>query len=84
MRSRRLIINHRRQSRIDLPIKSLWYFSESASIDIEPSPRKESSHLENYTQIKADSKQFTSEKNKTSISGSANTFVVDWQISDVT
>ncbi len=77
MRSRRQIINHRRQSRIDLPIKGLWYFSESTGADFDPLPRQEIDRLES-----SNLKQFTFEKKQSPVTSSTNTFVVDWQISE--
>ena len=82
MKSRRQIINHRKQSRIDLPIKGLWYFSETTVADFAPFPRQEIERLENVISMNSNQKKFTIEKQQSPDTSSTNSFVVDWQISE--
>lgn len=80
MNSQQMMNKNRKQSRIDHPVESLWYFSESSGDSFFPSERKNSGK-EQELRTEGYHKFPVKEKNQL-VQSRANTFVVDWQIED--
>lgn len=80
MNSQQMMNKNRKQSRIDHPVESLWYFSDSSGNSFFPSERKNSEKEQEFRTESNYKFQFK-EKNKL-VRSSTNTFVVDWQIED--
>ncbi len=80
MNSQQMMNKNRKQSRIDHPVESLWYFSESSVDSFFPSERK-NSRKEQELRTEGYHKFPVKEKNQLAQSRT-NAFVVDWQIED--
>jgi len=80
MKSQKHLIRHRKQSRIGSPVKNLWFYNESTG-DSFTTSSKSIYRNNSLDQINTDANMISTEKKKPSMA-KANTFVVDWQISD--
>lgn len=82
MQSRKLILNTRKQSRIDLPKENLWFFSEDFVINPSPVAERKSFQVEQFGKFKDEFNYYQNVKAEQSKPQKDCSFVVDWQISD--
>ncbi len=83
MKTRKRIINVRKQSRITIPNENLWYFTEESSDNTTPESKIKSRKNDQASILNEDYKRYSLEKSGRNKNTKDCLFVVDWQMSDV-
>ncbi len=79
---RKRILEIRRQSRISIPKKDLWFFSEDSAIAQEPVKKRKSNRNDRLDALYQNYDRFSLENPNQDRIRQESLFIVDWQITD--